>query len=79
MISPVTTSTVSPMMTEPLAGSLALIGMLVLLALLIQKELFNSAGGSRYQLLGKVLNIGIAPLTIVFILFVITRLVEVLR
>lgn len=79
MISPVTTSTVSPIMTEPLAGSLALIGILVLLALLIQKELFTSAGGSRFQLLGKVLNIGIAPLTIVFILFVITRLVEVLR
>jgi hypothetical protein len=76
MISTVTTSTVS---TVTLAGSFALIGILILLGLLIQKELSSATTSSRFKKLDKVLNIGIAPLLIVFILVVVTKVVEVLK
>lgn len=76
MISTVTTSTVS---TVTLAGSFALIGILILLGLLIQKELSSATTSSRIKKLDKVLNIGIAPLLIVFILVVAAKVVEVLK
>ena len=76
MISTVTTSTVS---TVTLAGSFALIGILILLGLLIQKELSSATTSSRFKKLDKVLNIGIAPLLIVFILVLVTKVVEVLK
>ena len=78
MISTVTTSTVSTVTTAALAGSVALIGILVLLALLLQKELFSTSSGTRFSALRKHLNIGIVPLTIAFVLIVITSLAEFL-
>ena len=79
MISTVTTSTVSTVTTAAIAGSLALIGIIVLLALVIQKEITTASTTDRFQKLGQVLNIGIAPLLIAFVLVVVTKVAEVLR
>jgi hypothetical protein len=79
MISTVTTSTVSTVTTVAIAGSLGLIGILVLFALVVQKEITSSSPSQRLEKLGQVLNIGILPLLIGFILIVATRLVAVFR
>lgn len=79
MISTVTTSTVSTITSAALAGSVALIGILVLLVLLIQKELASVAQGTRVKTLTRVLNIGIVPLLIAFVMVVFSRVVEILR
>ncbi len=79
MISTVTTSTVSTITTSAIAGSIALIGILVLLFLLIQKELASSASGTRLKTLGRVLNIGIVPLLMAFVVVVAVRVAQILR
>jgi hypothetical protein len=79
MISTVTTSTVSTISTVTIAGSVAMIGILVLLFLLIQKELASAATGTRYKTLTKVLDIGIMPLILAFLVVVFTRVAEILR
>jgi hypothetical protein len=79
MISTVTTSTVSTITTAALAGSVALIGILVLLVLLVQKELSSAAFDTRFKALSKVLNIGIIPLMIAFVMIVVSRITEILR
>jgi hypothetical protein len=76
MISTVTTSTVT---TAALAGSIALIGIFVFFALLFQKEVTATATGSRMKRLGQVLNVGIIPMLIVFVLIVVTKVVEILH
>ncbi len=79
MISTVTTSTVSTIATATIAGSVALIGILVFFALLLQKEVAATASGSRMKKLGQVLNVGILPLLIAFILIVATKVIDILR
>ncbi len=76
MISTVTTSTVT---TVAMAGSFALIGVFVFFALLIQKEVTTTATGSRMKKLGRMLNLGIIPLLIAFILIVVTKVIEIYR
>ena len=79
MISTVTTTTVSTVTTVALAGSFALVSVLVLIALLVQKELTVSATNSRTWKLSKALTIGIVPLLIAFVLIVIAKVAEVVR
>jgi hypothetical protein len=79
MISTVTTSTVSTVTTAAIYGSVALIGILVLLTLLIQKEVTTAGSSSRLKRLSKALNIAIVPLLIAFVLIVVTKVMEVLR
>jgi len=79
MISTVTTTTVSTVTTVALAGSFALVSVLVLIALLVQKELTVTATNSRALKLSKALTIGIVPLLIAFVLIVISKVAEVLR
>lgn len=76
MISTVTTSTVS---TVTIAGSFAIVGIIVLLGLLIQKELVSTSNSDRAKRLGKALNIGIYPLIIAFVFVVISKVMEVLK
>jgi hypothetical protein len=76
MISTVTTSTVSTITTAALAGSVALIGIWILFALLIQKEVTSITTNSRSLKLRQALNIGIVPLLIAFILLVIVKVSE---
>lgn len=79
MISTVTTSTVSTITTIAIAGSVALVAILVLLFLLIQKELASAATGTRSRMLGRVLNIGIIPLLLAFMVVVATRVADILK
>jgi hypothetical protein len=79
MISTVTTSTVSTVTTVALAGSLAVVGVSMLLVLLIQKELTTVSKERFAQALGRALNIGIVPLLIGFILIVVVQIAAVLR
>ena len=79
MISTVTTSTVTILTTSAIAGSLALVGILVLIALLVQKELTTATDGSRFHQLSKILNIGILPFMIAFILIVVFKVIETLN
>jgi hypothetical protein len=79
MISIVTTSTIATVTTAAIAGSVSLIGIIVLFGLLIQKEVTTTSNSQRLSRLGKVLNIAIIPLLIVFIFIVITKISEVLN
>ena len=79
MISTVTDSTVSILTNAGITGSLALIAILVLISLLIQKELATAAAGSRLERLNRTLNIGLVPLLFAFILIVALRIADVLK
>lgn len=76
MISTVTTSTVS---TVTVAGSIAIVGIFVLMALLIQKELTSASSDERANALSKLLNVGIVPLLIAFVLIVLFKIADVLK
>jgi hypothetical protein len=76
MISTVTTSTVS---TITLAGSFALIGILVLFSLLIQKELASASDNLKLKKLGRAVNFAIIPLLIVFLLVVVNQVINTLQ
>jgi len=76
MVSTVTTTTVT---TVAIAGSFALIGIITLLALLIQKEVIANAESNFAHALGRLLKIGIVPLLIGFGLIVVAKLMEVLK
>jgi hypothetical protein len=78
MISTVTTTTVSAIAsTTVLVASLSLIAILTLLALLIQKDLTTAVSGARARTLGRVLNIAILPLLMIFAFMVLVRLAEI--
>jgi len=79
MVSTVTTSTVVTVTTVAIAGSLALIGICTLLALLIQKELSTATEGRFGRALGQALSIGIVPLLITFALIVAVKVADVLK
>jgi len=76
MISTVTTSTVS---TVTLAGSFALIGILVLFSLLVQKELAAASDNPKLKKLGRAVNIAIIPLLMVFLLVVVNKVITTLQ
>jgi hypothetical protein len=61
-----------------LAGSLALVGILVLFVLMLLKELAVASADSRLHRLSRVLDISILPLLIAFFLVVIFKVIEVL-
>lgn len=79
MISTITTSTISTITAIDIGGTVALIGILVLLALLIQKELTSASPKAWAKKLNKVLNISIAPLLFAFVLIVATRVIDALK
>ncbi len=79
MISIVTTSTVAAVATVGLIGSLPLISVLLLLSFLIQKELIGGLSSNRIERFKQALNVGIAPLLIVFVLTVLYKVAEAIR
>ena len=79
MISTVTTTTVSTVSTVTIAGSLAVISIVLLLALLIQKELTTAATGRLPRILGRILNVGIVPLLMTFVLIVAVKVIDALK
>jgi len=78
MISTVTTSTVTTVSLTAFGTSLAVVGVIFLLNLLVQKELVSCKNSKRAQLLGKALNIGIITLLLAFVMLVVYRVIEVL-
>jgi hypothetical protein len=76
MISTITVSTVS---TVTLAGSFAFISILILLALLIQKELISTSTPDHVHRLKKFLNFGIFPLILVFVAMVVFKITQALN
>ena len=79
MISTVTTTTVSTVTTVTLAGSLAFVGIVVLLAMLIQKELTVATSSNQFKRWSVALNIAIVPLVIAFVLTVAAKVFDILR
>ena len=79
MISTVTITAVSFISKSAIAGSIAWIGMLILVALLVQKELVSASDDSRSQQLSRVMNVGILPLLLVFVMIVFFKIVEALN
>ena len=79
MISTVTVSTVSTVTTAALSGSVALVGIIVLFGLLLQKEVTTASSDARLSRFSKILNIGIAPLLIAFALIVVSQVSNLLK
>ena len=79
MITSVTTTVVSIVSTVSLAGPLALVGVLTLLALLIQKELATTSNRRTTLILSRVLDIAIIPLWLVFVVIVVVKVIEALQ
>jgi hypothetical protein len=79
MISTVTTTTVTTVAAFATGGALAVVGVLLLLTLLVQKEL-SSASESRFALaLNRVLNVAIVPLLLAFVFIVGVKIFQVLQ
>ena len=79
MISTVTTTTVTTVAAFATGGALAVVGILMLLTMLVQKEL-SSASESRFAAtLNRVLTVGIVPLVVAFVFIVAAKVVEALQ
>lgn len=76
MISIITTSTIA--FITP-SGSLAIFGIFILLTFLVQKEMINASNNKVAKRLGRILNIAIIPLLIVFLEVVVSKMSEILR
>ncbi len=79
MISTVTISTVSTLTTASMVGAIALIVILVLFTLLVQKELAISSSGGPIKRLSQVLNIGIIPVLISFLVLAVVKVIIFMR
>ena len=74
----VTTSTVSTATATAITGSLTLIGVIVLLALLVQKELFSSSENKQSVRFNQVLNIALPAMLLAFVMIVISKISQIL-
>jgi hypothetical protein len=86
MITTVTTTTTTVVATTTtttaaisITASLAIIGTIVLISLLVAKELLSTHKVERTRFLSDRLSIAIVPLLMMFALIVITKIVDVLR
>lgn len=79
MISTVTTSTVTIVTAASIVGSIALIVILILFTLLVQKELAISSSNRPIQRLSRALNVGIIPLVMAFLVIVAVKAAELFR
>jgi hypothetical protein len=79
MITTVTNSTISAVSLTALTSSLAVIGVIVLVGLLIQKELFSSSERKVSSRINMALNIALPSMIIAFILIVISKISRVLQ
>jgi hypothetical protein len=62
-----------------MTASLALLAMVVLLTLLIQKEIISVSENRRLQSWGRVINVAIIPLLLSFAFMVVATVLELLR
>ena len=73
------TSTTTTVTTVSFAASLALVSVLVLFALLLQKELVLATDSPRFKALGRTLDVAVVPLMMSFAMILVARVIEVLR
>ena len=78
MISTVTTTTVTTIVSIASGSALAVVGILLLLAFLVQKELASSSESRFAVALSRVANVAIVPLLVAFAFIVAVKVVEVL-
>ena len=78
MISTVTTTTATTILTITAAGSLAVVGILLLLVFLVQRELASASENRFARALSRVSNVAIVPLLVTFALIVAVKVVEAL-
>jgi hypothetical protein len=78
MVTTITTTTMT-ILTTGAATSLALIGILTLLALLIQKEIVSGLSSVRARRLSRALDVAIVPLIVVFVTAAALKLAELLH
>ena len=81
MISTITTATIFTLTTAPMVmgGSFALIGILVLFVLLLQKELAGSSSSVLMRRLSRAVNVAVFPLLMAFLMIAIFKVADVLR
>ncbi len=79
MVSTVTTSTVMTVTTIAVASSLALIVVMTMFTLLVQKEVAVTARERWMRALDRALNVGIIPLLIAFLALVAMRIAEICK
>ena len=79
MISTVTTSTVSVITTAQFTGTLAVIAILVLLALLVQKEIAKDSANNLIMQLNQVFDVSVVPLLIAFLVIVFFNITKYLN
>lgn len=79
MISTITATTVTAASSSSLVGTLALIPIITLLILLIQKEVAAMSTGPRAQALSQYLNVAFIPLILSFFLIALVGVARVLR
>ncbi len=75
----VTTTTVSTVTVYTLAGSLALIGIVAMAALLISKDVTATATSLRARRINQALNIALLPLLVVFALVVVAKVTNIVH
>ena len=73
------TSTTSTVAALSFAASLALVSILTLFALLLQKELATASNTPRLKVLGRTIDVALVPLFMTFVMVVVARVAEVLR
>jgi hypothetical protein len=79
MISTITTATIYTVTTASITGLIAFVGILLLLALMVQKELASSSTSPFMERLNRYLNIGIFPLLITFVMIAVIKVLDVLH
>ena len=87
MISTVTTTTVSTIVSSTtstvamlgFATSLALVSIITLFVLLVQKELVTASDTPRLKALGRTLDVAVVPLLMAFAMIAINSVMQVLR
>lgn len=75
MLTSITTTTTIVQSQEVVFG---VIGVVVLIALLIAKELLNASENEKALLLGRITGVAIYPLLFAFLLIVVVKIMEVL-
>lgn len=78
-VTEVTIVTISSVTYNVLSSTLGIIAILLLLALLVQKELVRASGSTRAKMWMEAADIAIVPLLITFVVIVVTRFVNLIR
>jgi hypothetical protein len=79
MITTVTTTTTTAILNTAVGASLALMAILALIGLLVQKELIGALHGDRAKRFSRVLNIAIVPLAMIFLVTIAVKIADILQ